>query len=339
MPNRKNFSYTQLSNTEFIQYQKDLQPVMVPLEQSPSWGTFNEMIEGRTYLGSFRYNKPDGTLVAIATAILYKERGRNWIWIKHGPIFAGTPNTEVIKIMCSSLQEQFSAIPEAPLFIRLSMPSKVYPLLLPFEHTMYDETVVAELNKTEDELFAGMSQSGRQGVRKAVKENVEVKEITEDRTAFFETQCYPILEETGKRDGFGIHPLPVYTTMLKGLPKEARLYVALHKGKVEAWAITTEYNYKAMYYYGASSAKARETSAAYALHWEIMKIMKQRGNKAYDFMGIAGKHFQALKNVTQFKVKFSKNIVKIPVTYDLPLQPLKYRTLTLAIKAKRKLKR
>lgn len=340
MRKSENFTFTSITAAEFLKYQKALLPVRVPLEQSPVWGTFNDRVRGRRDLGSFSYQDENGKLVALATAILYQERGRDWIWVKHGPVFAITPNSEIIKKMCSTLRRQFLNVEGAsPVFIRLSMPQKLKPLVLPFEHTMYDETVVAELDKSEEELFAGMSQSGRQGVRKAAKAEVEVQEIVQDRLKFFKEQCYPILKETGERDKFGIHPLSIYLDMLESLKEEARLYIALHDGKVEAWAITTEYNTQAMYYYGASSAKARETFAAYALHWEIMKIMKARGNKTYDFMGIAGKHFQALKNVTQFKIKFSKNIVKVPVTYDLPLQPVKYKALALAIQAKRKFKR
>lgn len=335
----KTYTITQLEPENFLKIQEALLPVVVPLEQSPSWGIFNNSIEGRRYLGSFRYDNEDGTLVALASAILYTERGRNWIWIKHGPVFAQSPSTEVIKKMCATLKKQFyNASDLSPVFIRLNMAHKVAPLVLPFEHTMYDETVIVELEKPEEELLAGMSQSGRQGLRKSAKFDIEVKEITEDPAEFFTKKCYPILKETGLRDKFGIHPLSVYTSMLEKLPP-SRLYVSLHNNNVEAWAITTEYNSTSMYYYGGSSAKARETFAAYALHWEIMKFMKARGNKTYDFMGIAGKHFHALQNVTQFKIKFSKNIVKIPVTYDLPLQPVKYRALSVALKAKRKLKR
>lgn len=335
----KTYTVSNITRSDFLKYQAALVPVIVPLEQSPSWGQFNNAVEGRTYLGSFRYDDQDGKLIALASVILYKERGRNWIWIKHGPVFAQTPSTDVIKKMCATLKLQFTNYDNlSPVFIRVNMPGKAGSLVLPFEHTMYDETVIIDLTKSEEELFAGMSQSGRQGVRKAIKNQIMVEEVSTNTADYFEKQCYPILKETGERDGFGIHPLKIYTTMLENLP-ESKLYVARHNDTIEAWAIITEYNKVAMYYYGGSSAVARETSAAYALHWEIMKTMKARGNSYYDLMGIAGKHFQALKNVTQFKTKFSKNIVKIPITYDLPLQPVKYRALSVAIKAKRKFRR
>ena len=124
--------------------------------------------------------------------------------------------------------------------------------------------------------------------------------------------------------------------MLRKLPKHTRLYVAENDGSVIAWALTTEYDNQAMYYYGGSNSEAHRTSAAYLLHWEIIKAMKQRHNLTYDFMGIAGKNFESLKNVTQFKIKFSKNIVDVPFTYDLPLQKAKYRLLSVSIKAKRR---
>jgi lipid II:glycine glycyltransferase (peptidoglycan interpeptide bridge formation enzyme) len=331
------FTITKLSELEFLEYQNNLESITIPLEQSPAWGAFNEAVAGRKNLGSFKYEE-NGRLVALATAILYSERGRSWIWIKHGPVFIEQVDTEIIKKMCATLKAQFNTLKNeggSPLFVRVSMPHSVSGLVLPFEHTMYDETIVIDLTMSEDEILASMSKSGRQGIRTAAKAGVVVKEVTHNPSGYFAKHCYPILKETGTRDSFGIHPLSTYTTMLDTLKNESRLYVALHEGLVEAWMITTEYRGQALYYYAASSAKARETFAAYALQWEVIKIMKSRGNKTYDLMGIAGKNFPSLENVTRFKTKFSKNIVSIPFTYDLPLQPLRYRLFSLLIKLKR----
>lgn len=338
----KTLTVNTLTDAEFERRKKDLLPVRVPLEQSPTWGVFDDTNKDRTYLGSFEY-RDKGMLVAVASFTLYQQKHRDWIWCKHGPLFATVPNTESVQKMCATLREQFSSVKTKdavvnPVFIRMNVPTKTQPLALPFEHTMYDQTVVVDLTLSEDDILAGMSQSGRRGIRSAEKTDVVVREATHDRTAFFKKQCYPILRETGARDGFGIHPLSVYTNMLTSLKDESRLYVAESSGEVLAWAITTEYNQLAMYYYGGSSTKARESFAAYALHWQIIKVMKARGNLSYDFMGIAGKNYEGLKNVTQFKIKFSKNIVDIPFTYDLPLKPLAYKLLSSAIKLKRALK-
>ncbi len=327
----------EVSHGEFASLEKSLLPSITPLEQSPAWGKFDDSNPGRKFLGSFKFCDDKGLLIAIGSATLYTQKGRDWIWFKHGPIFATVPGSDVVQEMCSALKKHFSSVNNTkPVFIRLTMPTKSPSLKLPFEHTMYDQTVIVDLTLSEAEVLSGMSQSGRRGVRASAKSNVVVEEVIDDRSKYFKEHCYPILKETGDRDGFGIHPLSLYTSMLEELGQVARLYVAKDKSKVLAWAITTEYNSQAMYYYGGSSAEARDTFAAYALHFEIIKDMRTRGNKTYDFMGIAGKNFESLKNVTQFKIKFSKNIVDVPFTYDLPLQPVKYKLLSLSIKAKRR---
>ena len=334
-----NFVVTKVPNEQFEALAKSFSPLKFPLEQSPLWGEFDSSINGREFLGCFRIDDSSGKLMALGCATLYRQRGRDWIWFKHGPLFATVPNTQTIKKMCSSLKQEFNRVQNVrPVYIRLSSATAARPLRLPFEHTMYDETVIVELDKSEEEILAGMSQSGRRSLRNANKNNVSIEEVTEDKLKVFQEQCYPILKETGSRDGFGIHPLSLYKSLLTTLPEHSRLYVAKVNAKTEAWAITTEYNTQAVYYYGGSSHTARNTDAAYKLHWEIMMAMKARGNTTYDFMGIAGKHYAGLKNVTQFKIKFSKNIASVPTTYDLPLQPIKYHALALAVKAKRKLK-
>lgn len=332
------FAVTELTDTEFSTLEKAVLPMVVPLEQSPLWGAFDNSIIGRTFLGSFKFCDENGLLIALGSATLYSQKGRDWIWFKHGPLFASTPNTDVVQKLCTTLKHHFSSVKNTkPLFIRLTMPTKSSDLKLPFEHTMYDQTVIVDLTQAEEEILSNMSQSGRRGIRSAQKTSTKVREVIDDRSSFFTKHCYPILKETGSRDGFGIHPLKLYTSLLDTLPNNSRLYVSEEGSEVLAWAITTEYNKQAMYYYGGSSAKARDSFAAYLLHWEIMKEMKDRGNTSYDFMGIAGKNYEGLKNVTQFKIKFSKNIVDVPFTYDLPIRPLKYMALTTALKLKRKL--
>ncbi len=334
------FHVTTLNKSAFAKCQKALKPLYVPIEQSIEWGAFDDCVDDREFLGSFRYDDAQGRLVAIASASLYHEKGRDWIWIKHGPLFASVPNTKVIQKMCATLTDQFRVTNgTSPLFIRLTIPSQVKPLRQPFEHTMYDQTVVVDLTQTEEEILAHMSQSGRQGLRKSTKAGIIVKELPlRDAQAVFCQDFYPILAETADRGGFGIHPCSLYEKMLTALSPAAKLYGAYEGKQITSWAITTEYDQQALYYYGASNTRARDTFAPYILHWEIMKAMKKRGNIIYDFMGIAGKHYPSLKNVTQFKLKFSKNIQDVPVTYDLPLQPAKYTLLSQLIKLKRKLK-
>ena len=91
------YTFHKLTEAEFLDYQNALLPVVVPLEQSIIWGDFNDSVSEREFLGSFKYQDSSGKFIALASATLYHERGRDWIWIKHGPLFASVPNTEIIK--------------------------------------------------------------------------------------------------------------------------------------------------------------------------------------------------------------------------------------------------
>lgn len=333
------FNTTKISTDEFDKYLKALSPLTVPIEQTPLWGEFDNSIAGRHFLGSFVVNDHSGKMVAIFSATLYKNGSRSWIWLKHGPLFASVPSKKIVENFCLSLKKQFQEVESVkPLFIRLGLPQKVTMVNLPFEHTMYDETVEVDLLKTEEEILADMSQSGRQGIRRAAKNAVEIKEIKKDKSKFFSKNCYKILTETAKRGRFGVHKESLYLNMLDSLGENVKLFCAYYQNEVVAWAITTEYMNKSMYYYGGSNETARNLYAPYLLHFEIIKDMKQRGNKIYDFMGIAGKNYPSLANVTQFKLKFSKNVVKVTQTYDLPLNKLRYAVVTSLIKIKRKVK-
>ena len=119
------FEIEKLDSKTFSRYQKALSPLVVPIEQSLQWGEFDNAIKNRSFLGSFAYKNSDGTFIALASATLYHERGRDWIWIKHGPLFATVPNTDTIKKMCATLKRQFRTVEHSkPLFIRLSIPNK-----------------------------------------------------------------------------------------------------------------------------------------------------------------------------------------------------------------------
>lgn len=332
------FTYRKIDGNEFKELEHALKPVRIPIEQSPYWSAFDETV-GRTYLGTFRYDDGD-RLVAIASATLYRQKGRNWIWIKHGPIFASEPNTDVLKKMCSTLKAQFTEVNGViPVFIRLNTKHKVGNLRAPFEHTMYDQTIILDLTKSEEQLLSDMSKSGRQGLRYAQRENLVVKEIAAENFSKFERELYPLISETGSRAGFGVHKASVYKNMLESLSPFAHLYAAYVKEEPVAWTIVVQYQDYALYYYAASNELGRTVQAPYILQWEVMKTLKSNGIKQYDLMGIASKNFPELANVTTFKQKFSKEITDVTPTYDLPLQPLKYRALSLAVKLKRSFRR
>jgi hypothetical protein len=90
------FEIEKLDSKTFSRYQKALSPLVVPIEQSLQWGEFDNAIKNRSFLGSFAYKNSDGTFIALASATLYHERGRDWIWIKHGPLCSRPSRTLIL---------------------------------------------------------------------------------------------------------------------------------------------------------------------------------------------------------------------------------------------------
>jgi len=168
-----------------------------------------------------------------------------------------------------------------------------------------ENTLILDLNLSEDELLSQMKQKGRYNIKVALKNEVEVfkSEKPEEIRKF-----YDLLLETTSRDGFSGHPENYYQTMIKSLGKDkmASMYLAKYKGEIIAGLIATFYKDTAIYYYGASSNQYRNTMAPYLLQWTVIKEAKERGMKYYDFLGIAPENAKnhPWSGVTDFKLKF-----------------------------------
>jgi hypothetical protein len=320
-------------NTKYVQNAN----VKVPIEQTSLWQKFDQSIAGRRPLGFYAYmngNKP----LAVFTMTLYTQRGYNWIWIKHGPVWLSDnirQHEDFVKELKSFVAKN---IRPKPCFIRLNLTDKTANAKLPLQHTMYEKTIVIDLRQSLEQIQAGMSQSGRRDLRKALKNSLVTKEMSITSAKDFRP-FYNILQETAQRDGFGSHPASLYLNMLSSLPDNARLFAVYPKKEpknVLAWAIITVYKGSALYYYGASSQAARQNFAPYKLHWDIMQTLKTEGTTSYDFMGIASKNYPGLKNVSVFKEKFSKQITEVSPTYDIVLQPTRYHALKVLYKLRGK---
>jgi lipid II:glycine glycyltransferase (peptidoglycan interpeptide bridge formation enzyme) len=311
----------------------------LPIEQAPPWLEFDAKLAGRQALGLFAFQpEKSNQPLAIFAMTKYMQPRYKMIWIKHGPTWLKSPNSSDISSFINELKRFGKAQAPEVTFIRLNLPEKPGRHARPSMHkVMYDRTVIIDLTKNDEDRLADMTQGGRRALRKAWQAKLTTKEITDINQTNF-AELYNILEETAARDRFGVHPKNLYLTMLESLGKYARLFVIYQNKQPLAWAIVTVYNQRAVYYYGASSAQARDLNAPYQLHWDIMQILKKEGAKAYDFMGIASEGHEHLKNVSVFKEKFSRSTSDVPPSYDLVLQAGRYKLLGILRKTRQKIR-
>jgi len=169
------------------------------------------------------------------------------------------------------------AAPESALLTELGLrPS--------FQTVQPRSTAVIDLEGTEDDILGRMKAKTRYNIRLAARRGVTVRPGAEDDLNTFAD----LIDETGRRDGFGVHPAPYYNTAYRLFVPQglATLLVAEYEGEPLAAIMVFAFAGTASYLYGASSDRQRHLMPNYALQWEAIRWARSRGCRLYDLWGI-----------------------------------------------------
>ena len=185
-------------------------------------------------------------------------------------------------------------------------------------------TLILDLNKSEEELLKEMKPKTRYNIRLAERRGVKIgswKTLPSISLSGGQQQEYfkkkferfwKLTEETSKRDKFASHNKNYYWKMLESLngvhasknppsplfqrgnPQEgnilyclqAKLYLAEYKNKTIVANIVLSFGDFCVYLHGASSNEHRNVMAPYLLQWQQILDAKKTGCKSYDFWGI-----------------------------------------------------
>jgi len=235
----------------------------------------------------------------------------SYIYSPRGPLLS--TNQEVNQLLFREIKK-IASIHKAAFFLFdppiLAEHFPQYDFLSPPEHSpkarfqkstshQPQTTLFLDLRMEENEILAQMKEKGRYNIRLAQKRGVIIRTGTVE-------ELYPLLVETGTRDGFGIHPKGVYQKMVEVFGGQAVVLLAEYDRQIISGGIFIYDGQLALYYYGASSNTHRNVMAPYLLQLEAMREGKRRGCTAYDFLGIADEEVRnhRLSGVTEFKTKF-----------------------------------
>ena len=157
-----------------------------------------------------------------------------------------------------------------------------------FEEIQPEFRRIVRITGSEDEILARMKPKGRYNIRIAQKHEVVVEKV-DSSTSLGVNDFYEIFCETAERDGFQIRPKSYFENLMKILKPAglAEMLVARYNGKPVAAGIFTFYGETASYLYGASLSSDREVMAPYLLHWEAIKLAKEKNCSYYDLLAIA----------------------------------------------------
>ncbi len=196
------------------------------------------------------------------------------------------------------------------------------------DQVQFRNTVVLDLNRSEDEILASMSQSTRRKVRLAERAGVTVRAGSVDDLALL----YDLYRVTGARDDFLIRPPEYYEQAWRNFIAAglAHPLIAEFEGKAIAHVILFHVGQTCWYFYGASSNEARDKMPNYLLQWEAIKWAKANGYARYDFWG-APDHFDesdSMWGVYNFKRGFRGTVTRHVGAWDYAPIPLLYRAYT-----------
>ncbi len=191
-------------------------------------------------------------------------------------------------------------------------------------------TIVVSLDNDDDALLAGFKQKTRYNVRLALKRGVEVEAVpTNDETI---DKMYELTQITTSRAGVYLREKSYFSDFwtIHSHLGVGQMFQAKFEGKVLAGAYVTYIGEKALYKDGGSIREHQEVQAPYALQFEIMKWLREKGVKEYDLHGVPPKHQidnpnHPLAGLARFKTGFNQEITEYIGTYDLVLNKNAYR--------------
>lgn len=208
------------------------------------------------------------------------------------------------------------------------------------DQIQFKNTVLVDLNDTEDALLARMKQKTRYNIRLAEKKGVTVRTggLSDLPT------LYRLYAETSVRDGFVIRDEKYYQVVWstfiqaatadgKSLTPFAQPLIAEVDGQPVAAIFIFYFADRAYYLYGMSTQAHREKMPNHLLQWEAMRQAKAQGCFCYDLWGAPDTFNEndSMWGVFRFKQGLGGMVTRTLGAWDYTPSPLLYRLYTRVI--------
>ena len=204
------------------------------------------------------------------------------------------------------------------------------------EQIQFRNTVIVNLEQSEEDLLANMKQKTRYNVNLAMRKGVTIR-IGKPADIDMLMSMYA---ETSVRDGFVIRNDSYYRQVwnafmfhqeAKRLDQPlAEALIAEVDGAPVAGVIIFRFAGKAWYLYGMSLLAHRDKMPNYLLQWEAIKRAKAAGCTNYDLWGAPDEFVETdpLWGVFRFKEGLGGTVHRYLGAWDLPLNRMLYKLYT-----------
>ncbi|MGB9723618.1 MAG: lipid II:glycine glycyltransferase FemX [Chloroflexia bacterium] len=312
------------------------------LLQSAAWGALKSAFGWE----AVRLAVLEGGEMRAAAQVLFRRfPGFSLAYVPRGPV-VDWEDTETLEVLLEGLERAGRARGALVLKIEPNRPEeagfseRLRRLgFLPGRPVQPRSTWVVDLEGTEEEWLSRMKPKTRYNIRLAGRRGVRVRPACgpEEVDLF-----YDLLQETARRDAFGIHTRPYYQAVYHRLCESGLgvLLFAEREGEVLAALLAASWGREAIYLYGASRSRGQEHMPSYLLQWEAMRWARSRGCTRYDLWGIPDSVLEGgdereerrEKNVREgmwgvyrFKQGFGGRPLRTVGAYDRPGRPFLYR--------------
>lgn len=187
-------------------------------------------------------------------------------------------------------------------------------------------TTIVDLKKTEEELLSTFEKDTRYSIRRAYKEEVEVKEFKNPLNNQPLKEFYSLYQKTAKRGKFPGRSWSHFARLWEEMcPHQVRCYQAWFKNKLLAAALVLTLGHKAYLVYAGSvrEEEYKNKFPTYLLQWETMRSLKKEGFLSYDLWGVIPEieKDHPWAGISLFKRGFRGKEVNYLGSFDLPLSP------------------
>ncbi|MDJ0317463.1 lipid II:glycine glycyltransferase FemX [Arthrobacter antibioticus] len=194
-----------------------------------------------------------------------------------------------------------------------------------------DSTALLDISPESSELLRKLHSRGRNAVRRAIRENVEV--VRMDPTESTMRTMYSLMVGTiAAKATTQARDFEYYRQFWTEFTQreQGHFYFVFEDGVASVGAFVINYGAKATYKDGGSLQKRSQYGDSHLVQWAAINDMKELGALEYDFCGTPPA--DRLKDPTHphhglglFKTSFSKTVTDFVGCYDLVLSPVRYK--------------
>ncbi len=292
--------------------------------QSSVWADFQKKLGNQIWQIAYLENEQIlGSAVEIEKKL---PAGFSYLYLPRGPIVSDqvANQDKVAQILLKGVRDiSIQTAKKNEIFFRIEpVVNLKLEKLEKIKSIQPQQTLLLDLNKSEEDLLKEMHQKTRYNIRLARKKGVVIEKAENplEKFGLFEK----LIQETAARDKFTPHSVDYYQKMLEALGEKAQLWIAKYQDQVLVANLIVNFGDTVTYLHGASSNQHRNLMAPHLLQWEQIKWAQQNNFKYYDFWGISETDSR-WAGFTRFKKGFGGQVKDFPGTFDLVYNQRMYR--------------